>query len=514
MVRPTSEARADEAADRDERLGEAIEAYLTLAEAGQAARGLGPSRRGIPTSRRTCSPPRGPGPGPRPGGRAVRAGAPARVGTSRRRLSDRPRAGPRRDGDRLRGGPRRARPARRAEGPRVVRRRPTRAGGGGSSTRRKTAAGLHHTHIVPVFDVGQVGGLCYYAMQRIEGSGPRPRHQAPEARPDGRRRLDAIRAGPPLEPGRADGARPLGHGRCSASRRRPGAPGRRKLAGPGPPRRGADAVRAAARVGLLSLGRRRRPAGGRGAGPRPPARGDPPRRQAVEPAGRRPRRRLDGRLRPGPAAGRPEPDADRQPARHAAVHEPRAGEDRPDRRPERRLQPRRDALRAAHPPPAVRGEDGGRADRPDRRPRPGLDPRDRPAGAARPGDDRPQGPAQARRRPLRLGRRAVRRPRAVPQPRAGPGPADRPARPRLAGGAAAPVADGRLGGGDGRRPGHGVLRLRPRGARARPEGGHRGPAGEDESAARGGQPQDPRGAVRPAPPERGGAAALRLGREA
>ncbi len=35
----------------------------------------------------------------------------------------------------------------------------------------KTAAGLHHTHIVPVWDVGQVGGLCYYAMQRIEGSG-------------------------------------------------------------------------------------------------------------------------------------------------------------------------------------------------------------------------------------------------------------------------------------------------------------------------------------------------------
>lgn len=35
----------------------------------------------------------------------------------------------------------------------------------------KMAAGLHHTHIVPVFDVGHVGGLCYYAMQRIEGSG-------------------------------------------------------------------------------------------------------------------------------------------------------------------------------------------------------------------------------------------------------------------------------------------------------------------------------------------------------
>lgn len=35
----------------------------------------------------------------------------------------------------------------------------------------RTAAGLHHTHIVPVFDVGQLGGLCYYAMQRIQGQG-------------------------------------------------------------------------------------------------------------------------------------------------------------------------------------------------------------------------------------------------------------------------------------------------------------------------------------------------------
>jgi len=46
-----------------------------------------------------------------------------------------------------------------------------------SSARRRflnearTTARLHHTHIVPVFDVGQVGALCYYAMQRIEGSG-------------------------------------------------------------------------------------------------------------------------------------------------------------------------------------------------------------------------------------------------------------------------------------------------------------------------------------------------------
>jgi serine/threonine protein kinase len=35
----------------------------------------------------------------------------------------------------------------------------------------RTAAGLHHTNIVPVFDVGQVAGTPYYAMQFIEGSG-------------------------------------------------------------------------------------------------------------------------------------------------------------------------------------------------------------------------------------------------------------------------------------------------------------------------------------------------------
>jgi WD40 repeat protein len=35
----------------------------------------------------------------------------------------------------------------------------------------QTAAGLHHTHIVPVFDVGQVDGTVYYAMQYIDGVG-------------------------------------------------------------------------------------------------------------------------------------------------------------------------------------------------------------------------------------------------------------------------------------------------------------------------------------------------------
>jgi serine/threonine protein kinase len=35
----------------------------------------------------------------------------------------------------------------------------------------RTAACLHHTNIVPVFDVGQVSGTPYFAMQYIEGSG-------------------------------------------------------------------------------------------------------------------------------------------------------------------------------------------------------------------------------------------------------------------------------------------------------------------------------------------------------
>jgi serine/threonine protein kinase len=33
----------------------------------------------------------------------------------------------------------------------------------------QTAAGLHHTNIVPVFDVGQVNGVAYCAMQLIVG---------------------------------------------------------------------------------------------------------------------------------------------------------------------------------------------------------------------------------------------------------------------------------------------------------------------------------------------------------
>ena len=38
----------------------------------------------------------------------------------------------------------------------------------------RSAAGLHHTNIVPVFDFGEHDGICYYAMQYIAGLRPGP----------------------------------------------------------------------------------------------------------------------------------------------------------------------------------------------------------------------------------------------------------------------------------------------------------------------------------------------------
>ena len=38
-------------------------------------------------------------------------------------------------------------------------------------TEARSAAKLHHTNIVPVFDYGQQDGVCYYAMQYIAGVG-------------------------------------------------------------------------------------------------------------------------------------------------------------------------------------------------------------------------------------------------------------------------------------------------------------------------------------------------------
>ncbi len=94
----------------------------------------------------------------------------------------------------------------------------------------KTAAGLHHTHIVPVFDVGHVGGLCYYAMQRIEGCGldrvvRSLRHDrtvgAARAAAGPRRRPSPMSlAWVTPRPGRAETASGRPRGRCQPPRRR------------------------------------------------------------------------------------------------------------------------------------------------------------------------------------------------------------------------------------------------------------------------------------------------------
>jgi eukaryotic-like serine/threonine-protein kinase len=167
-IRPEAEQTVP--IDRDERLGEAIEAYLELAEAG------GPTD---PEEFAKAYPDLGEDLVAALEGLALVQGLVGEANGPGRRLEE----------------------GRRVAGYRIVRElgrggmgivyeavhvgldRPvalkvlgTQAAPDSSGRRRflneaKTAAGLHHTHIVPVFDVGQVGGLCYYAMQRIEGSG-------------------------------------------------------------------------------------------------------------------------------------------------------------------------------------------------------------------------------------------------------------------------------------------------------------------------------------------------------
>src|SRR3954451_10772025 len=156
--------------DRDERLGEAIEAYLALAEEGHAP---DPSRfaadypdlgddlrealEGLALVQGLVGDPHGPGHGLESGRRIAGYRIVRELGRGGMGIVyeavhvglDRPVA---------------------------LKVLGTQAAPDSSGRRRflneaRTAAGLHHTHIVPVFDVGQVGGLCYYAMQRIEGSG-------------------------------------------------------------------------------------------------------------------------------------------------------------------------------------------------------------------------------------------------------------------------------------------------------------------------------------------------------
>jgi serine/threonine protein kinase len=69
----------------------------------------------------------------------------------------------------------------------------------------RTAAGLHHTNIVPVFDVGQVGGVPYYAMQYIAG------RSLENAAPPATGPYDPDQTAPPEEPAPEAAPAPPGH---------------------------------------------------------------------------------------------------------------------------------------------------------------------------------------------------------------------------------------------------------------------------------------------------------------
>src|SRR5277367_5800080 len=174
------ESAAFESSDDDERVGEAIETYLALAEQGQpptieefAARypelrdDVHAALEGLELVHGLLGLGSGGGSGSRPGS-----------AVDRRLESGRRIAGYRVVGELGRGGMGTVYEALHMglDRPVALKVLGVHAAPDSSARRRflneaRTAAGLHHTHIVPVFDVGQVGGLCYYAMQRIEGSG-------------------------------------------------------------------------------------------------------------------------------------------------------------------------------------------------------------------------------------------------------------------------------------------------------------------------------------------------------
>ena len=149
----------------------------------------------------------------------------------------------------------------------------------------QAAAQLHHTNIVPVYAVGCERGVHYYAMQFIDGQTladadrelrrqQRPASRAPRRRSPTTHRL---RRRQMAKPHRRDRRHATRGGRSHRRRHRPG-----------------DQPASTARVAELGS------AGGRGAGARPPAGRRPPRHQAGQPAGGRPRQPVGHRLRPGP----------------------------------------------------------------------------------------------------------------------------------------------------------------------------------------------------------------------
>ena len=100
----------------------------------------------------------------------------------------------------------------------------TGSGSGGQLERffreAQTAAGLHHTNIVPVFDIGQVGGTPYYAMQYIEGRGLDQvlRDRGARSASKGAATVDLPTEAPTLPPG----AEPLAYASGTHKNRRSG----------------------------------------------------------------------------------------------------------------------------------------------------------------------------------------------------------------------------------------------------------------------------------------------------
>ena len=265
----------------------------------------------------------------------------------------------------------------------------------------RASARLHHTNIVPVFEVGQDGDVRYYAMQFIQGQSldsvidelrrlrgrspavrgnrPAPADEQESHRADSATRGAAarLRLAQTLLSGRFDqGSRvvvaspaarvpeasPLGS--VGPESVPPMAPDTSAVMPGGAQLSSVESRHRAFHRGVAHIGRQA--ASALAHAPRPWHR--PPGHQAVEPAARHRGRGLGQRLRPGQGRRR-RPDPDRRHPGHAPLHGPRAVP-RPGGRPGRRLLAGPDPLRAAgataglrlaRPRGAIRADHDGRA---------------------------------------------------------------------------------------------------------------------------------------------------------
>ena len=184
------------------------------------------------------------------------------------------------------------------------------------------AARLHHAHIVPVFGIGEHGGLHFYTMQFIQGHGL----------DRVLREVNRLRRGLPagdLIPGAADvgdhsngSAWGLLHGRFLPQSPAHAAPtaetGTRTSTTRAHPNRSTSPDRGPIPF-QRGLARR---SSGRRSRVRPPAGRPPPRHQTLEPSARRPGTCVGHRLRAGEDPGRCRADEDRRRRRNVAVHAP------------------------------------------------------------------------------------------------------------------------------------------------------------------------------------------------